>query len=684
MPRPLLCDEEDAAAVNRSTAVPRATCLDAERRKFEIHLNGLVQCFQSLQQQCYERMVCTSGNDAPSFVSTLAPKATTADATAPPADLELDLGDELAENGANDSSVAAVQGAMEANGDDPNPRSCVTDHIELERRQILSQFARLDQQKQGRIDMAFLMVLMKDFGVELEDLKGLVRHVRKIAPPEISRASTRNVASPGDTTTKGGAEEKIPGMSLDMILALRLDDSILEDPTPKAVQRDAKKLRDALKREDEQALYADDGHNTKKGRGSEIRNRLTLGTIAGAEAVLVESLPACVIAANALCLGLSSDLEKGALIWQVLELVFLLCYSVEAGVKLRLYGRRWYFLGADRYWNWFDFVCLLLQLVDQGMFWGLNIMSLAQNGHGNQFEVPFVGLLKVLRLSRLGRLVRSLRLEVFTELKCMVIGMVSGLRALLWAIALLFVLIYAFGVGINNVIGEEEPEFSTVPNAMFTLFRCFTEGCNTYQGTPLTERLRNRYGFAWTATYVLMFVGISIGMFNLILAVFIDNVVRNQLQRKLQEISNSAPRFETEIKEGLLRMMLHNSAFGIPEHVEDEIIGLWESYKTHGALVRAQFQVLEHSGCVISRSSFKHFLQDKAFCWTLQEADIETSNAAGIFDILDSDLSGWLTVNEVFHGLMRLRGPICKSEIVGIRLRVRHMTQLMHGLTGDD
>ena len=39
-----------------------------------------------------------------------------------------------------------------------------------------------------------------------------------------------------------------------------------------------------------------------------------------------------------------------------------------------------------------------------------------------------------------------------------------------------------------------EEEFEYVPDAMFTNFRCFTDGCNAYDGTPLTERGLIRYG----------------------------------------------------------------------------------------------------------------------------------------------------------------------------------------------
>merc|ERR1712050_391816 len=61
----------------------------------------------------------------------------------------------------------------------------------------------------------------------------------------------------------------------------------------------------------------------------------------------------------------------------------------------------------------------------------------------------------------------------------------------------------------------------------------------------------------------------------------------------------------------------------------------------------------------------------------LAEADIESSTRFDLFDALDADLSGELTFSEVIEGLMRLRGPISKSDIIAVRLKVRHITQLM-------
>lgn len=36
-------------------------------------------------------------------------------------------------------------------------------------------------------------------------------------------------------------------------------------------------------------------------------------------------------------------------------------------------------------------------------------------------------------------------------------------------------------------VSEELPEFGTLTESMLTLFRCFTDGCTAYDGTPLQD-----------------------------------------------------------------------------------------------------------------------------------------------------------------------------------------------------
>lgn len=293
----------------------------------------------------------------------------------------------------------------------------------------------------------------------------------------------------------------------------------------------------------------------------------------------------------------------------------------------------------------------------------------------------------MLRLARLARLIRTLRFEIFYELKLMVLGVISGMRVLGWAMVLLASMIYSAAIFTTSMFGLSElvdDEMSTVANSMFTLFRCFTDGCVARDGRPLNELLAQEWGLIWVIPYVFMYVGVTLGLFNLIMAIFIDNVMANQMQRKLQEISNTAANVEVDIKEQLLRLTLLSKTFGIPEEIEREIKALDGHFSSNVARTRAKFEALIGAKVVITKAAFLSWLTDPEFLRVLKDADIETANQSGIYEVLDADMSNSLSIEEVFVGLMRLRGPIAKSEIVGLILRLRHVTMMMNGMNPED
>merc|ERR1712125_27228 len=82
----------------------------------------------------------------------------------------------------------------------------------------------------------------------------------------------------------------------------------------------------------------------------------------------------------------------------------------------------------------------------------------------------------------------------------------------------------------------------------------------------------------------------------------------------------------------------------------------------------------------ITRDVFRELLHYPEINNILEKGDIETATKADLFDALDVDMGGELGFNELIGGLMRLRGPITKSDIVAIRLKVRYITGMVEDL----
>ncbi|OLP90066.1 hypothetical protein AK812_SmicGene28418 [Symbiodinium microadriaticum] len=77
----------------------------------------------------------------------------------------------------------------------------------------------------------------------------------------------------------------------------------------------------------------------------------------------------------------------------------------------------------------------------------------------------------------------------------------------------------------------------------------------------------------------------------------------------------------------------------------------------------------------ITREVFQAWLKDQEFVRVLEEADVDVSNKFELFNILDVDMGGELSVEELLNGLMGLRGDVSKGDVVSILLRVRDILQ---------
>ena len=110
----------------------------------------------------------------------------------------------------------------------------------------------------------------------------------------------------------------------------------------------------------------------------------------------------------------------------------------------------------------------------------------------------------------------------------MVKGLIAGLRTLALAFTLLFAVLYVISGFATMIIGGEERVvedgleiyFRNIPASMFTAFRCFTGECVDTAGRPLPFLLAQKFGVAFVLSYVVSYMLVTMGIFNVILAVY--------------------------------------------------------------------------------------------------------------------------------------------------------------------
>lgn len=416
-------------------------------------------------------------------------------------------------------------------------------------------------------------------------------------------------------------------------------------------------------------------------------------TITGYTGMVMDTVPAFVIILNCFLIGLSLDMSPDAQIWNIVEVVFTCFFFGEFVVKV--YYLRWYFFyGKDWTWNVFDLFCLSTAIADQFVYWGEELRN-SSGGGGANMEVFM--LLKILRLARIARILRLMRFKVFLELRMMIEGVITGMRVLFWAIVLLMGFVYFLSTSIRMLImgpdmpdAARMPEFDSVAYTMLTVFRCFTDSCTAHDGSPLQFHVW-KIGGAWFLTaYFLLYLFVTIGIFNLIMAIFIENVLTANVKKKQQVLGEKAAIQEMRIKEVIHELVMRETQAGSMSG-EDKLrkhrsrISEWyatdqdksKMLQERAAEIANSTKELVEDDILISREVFNVWLQDPKMLSMLEEVEIETSTKFELFDVLDVDNGGELSFDELVSGLMSLRGPHSKCDIVAIRLKVRYMTQLV-------
>mmetsp|Transcript_21530 Transcript_21530/g.49055 ORF Transcript_21530/g.49055 Transcript_21530/m.49055 type:complete len:254 (-) Transcript_21530:72-833(-) len=241
----------------------------------------------------------------------------------------------------------------------------------------------------------------------------------------------------------------------------------------------------------------------------------------------------------------------------------------------------------------------------------------------------------------------------------------------------------------TNMIGPQEEEYHGVLAAMFTLFRCWTEGCAAYDGTPLAERLRRNYGNGWMVFHILMTMFVTVGLFNLIMAIFIDNVLTTQATRKHIEMVERSDEIELKLKY-LIASYIRSGTRKAKEvdkaRSNGSVFGLRQRMisvdNIDHRIVAKEWEILREMDVVITREVFMAWLEEDDFQQLLDEAEIDFASRWELFDVLDADMGGQLSMDELTQGIMTLRGMApTKADIVAIRLKIGYLVSMIERTT---
>lgn len=400
---------------------------------------------------------------------------------------------------------------------------------------------------------------------------------------------------------------------------------------------------------------------------------------------LLDPISFMLIVVNAVLLGVSTDIDPDSKTWEVIEYMFAAFFSGEMAVKMCTHGVGEFFFGIDWQWNVADLLFVFLAVLDA------LLTGLVDSSDSN---LQFFTLMRLVRVARVTRLIRLLRFSFFKELLLMIRGVMAGLRILLWAIILLVCIVFCFGMLLRQTIGQwcnmavmgddvfcpnqhlqqhNEALFSTVGRSCFTVFRCFTEGCASVDGTPLMTHMFENGGSSTSLvmTYLLTYIIVTFGLFNLIAAVFVETTMEaaKHDERRRQQLRRTE---HLHVARRLQQFVVQFCKATAPDEPKEKFSWtrrLW-FLKTKSS-VRKEMPLNASHTDPISRAVFAKVIATPEMKDLLEDIDVNVSDPLILFDTLDADGDGSLDVAELVKGIMRLRGPADKGDVVASLLTVR-------------
>eukprot|EP00928_Gymnodinium_smaydae_P074391 TRINITY_DN5744_c0_g2_i2.p1 TRINITY_DN5744_c0_g2~~TRINITY_DN5744_c0_g2_i2.p1 ORF type:complete len:560 (-),score=78.35 TRINITY_DN5744_c0_g2_i2:157-1836(-) len=336
---------------------------------------------------------------------------------------------------------------------------------------------------------------------------------------------------------------------------------------------------------------------------------------------------------------------------QVIDHIFGALFVIELVARLCAFGCSMFIRGADRSWNCFDAFVV-----------GLSSMDLIRElvFSSDSTLLADITLLRIIRVTRVARVLRVIRvMKFFRELRVLVSAIFSTLKTAVWALALVVLTMYIFGVGLAQMTADylnEQPAaevnkvlfeqllryYGSLPMAIHTLFMAICGGIDweiAFNPLMLINPLAN----------VLFLCYITFSYFcltNVIIGIFCQNAVEafeRDRDKVIEAQMNEKHRFVN------ILATLFASAAGSSE----------------GTLSFEQFTTL---------------CKDREMIALLGGLDVEVRDAITLFKMVDDDCTGEVDLDEFVTGCIALRGGAKAFHLERAYVETKKLTKRVTGM----
>eukprot|EP00403_Amphidinium_massartii_P004132 CAMPEP_0178378560 /NCGR_PEP_ID=MMETSP0689_2-20121128/4491_1 /TAXON_ID=160604 /ORGANISM="Amphidinium massartii, Strain CS-259" /LENGTH=643 /DNA_ID=CAMNT_0019998637 /DNA_START=59 /DNA_END=1987 /DNA_ORIENTATION=+ len=353
--------------------------------------------------------------------------------------------------------------------------------------------------------------------------------------------------------------------------------------------------------------------------------------------IYFDALCACVIFLNAIFVGVSLESQvrsptrdRQQLHNNIMETLFLGFYCVELCLKLAVHQLS-YFFNDEWRWNVFDFVLVIIAVYD----FVSETLWVARTG--NRTSLVIMKLLRLLKMLRMLQVVRLMRF--FRELRLMLYSIVRSFRSLVWAVLMLTLIMYMFGLcfmqgGLVYLIdtkdwavdGQDstghaakvsgiENNWGNIALAIESLFMAVTGGKDWWEYSasfdPFDSEAADEVTIVYFVLFLLYIAFLAFAVLNTLTGIFVD------------------------------------ASFDAAQNDQETVIQTaLEMEKVKSKEISKVFGLIDEDGnSVITFEEFESKLSSPEVRAYFARLDIDATEARELFDVLSSPLEGSTTLN---------------------------------------
>lgn len=326
--------------------------------------------------------------------------------------------------------------------------------------------------------------------------------------------------------------------------------------------------------------------------------------------------------------------------FRVVSILFCLAFVFELVMRIAAEQGE-FFRTSDYLWNLFDTVIVAFSVLEVI----LDLSGVASEALQN------VSILRVLRVVRVVKVLRIIRLlSFFRELRMMVASILGCFKSLCWAILVLLLVFYIFGISFASGTydycwmmrdcGEDAEDlrdrFGSLNASMLSLFMAITGGIDWGDLYKLLEPLPALHSIMF-----LFFISFSfIAILNVVTGIFVETAILSSQSDREVVISE-----QMADKKKALRNMV-----GMFNEMDDD-----------------------NSGSVTIEEFEKHLDDERAIAY-FEAMKLDVTEVHTLCKMLDLDQSGNIDMEEFVMGVEKLKGESRSYDVAVVNFELKWLT----------